>query len=224
MEKEKKRVEKQKENIANDGGADEILVKQNKNLQNKQLNIILIIFGILLVISFMLFYIIGSVKSFKVDGVKFNVVKEGSLIFYNTAVPLYNGAPVTGNFIGDYNFYLRKDPRKISKDVPFDGQLFLLKNIVINSEKDFNCDGDGVIAVANLVSLLEKMGATVIRDENASCDDAKKKYVYMNIMEGVETKVEQTAITCYTLYVNNCEILDVTERFMFDAFKEINKA
>lgn len=226
MEKEKKKEGEVKigesYNSSSIGGGN--LSKENKNLKNKQLNAIFIIFGILLVISFMFFYIISSVRSFEVDGVKFNVVKEGNLIFYNTAIPLYRGAPVTGNFIGDYNFYLRKDPRKISKNVPFEGKLFLLENIAVNSKKDFNCDGDGIIAVANLAKLLEKMGANVIKDENASCDDAKKKYVYIDIKEGDETKVRQSGITCYELYVNNCEILEVTERFMLEAFKEIDKA
>src|SRR3989344_7310085 len=150
---------------------------------------------------------------------KFDIVKEGNLILYNTKVALFNE---NGVHYQNYNFFLRNDPRDLAKAVKFNGELELKKLVVINSEEEFNCDGDGIIAVLNLRQLYEILGAKVVKDENATCD-SEGKYMYINLKEGKETRIEQTGTACYDILINNCEILEGTEKFMVETFAKVNE-
>ena len=185
--------------------------------QNKLLRNIIIIFGGLIIIFIIGYFVVNSSNHFEYRNLKFDVVREKNLIFYKTSLP----ARYKGNIV-PYNFYIRKDPRKLGKNIPFEGKLILLKNVVINTSNEFDCEGDGVIALANLVKLYEFLGAKVIRDKNASCD-AEGRYTFIQIQKGDTTKIEQVNTSCYNLNVNNCEILEATERFMIEAFVKANK-
>ena len=96
-----------------------------------------------------------------------------------------------------------------------------MRNMVINQTSNFNCNGDGIIGVANLLKLYNVLGVDVISDQNATCD-SKERYVFLNIKDGNETKIEQTGKTCYEIQVNSCDILSATERFMLETFIEAN--
>ncbi len=187
--------------------------EQNKMLRNIFIGIGIFIFVILLVAFF-----INSVRHFEYKDVKFKIVEEGEIIFYNTAFPMFHS--MTGEHIADYNFYIRNDPRKLEK-VPFNGELVLLDNLVVNMTGDFHCDGNGIIAIANLVKLYEIIGTNVMKDENATCD-SQGRYMFIQIQEGDETSIEQFGPACYNINVNNCEILEATERFMTETFVNIN--
>ena len=119
-----------------------------------------------------------------------------------------------------YNIYLRNDPRKLN--VPVDNKINFKENMVINMTEDFNCNGDGIIALANLVKLSELMDIRVIKDPNASCD-AEGRYMFVQIQEGDETSIEQFGPACYNLNINNCEILEVTEQLMLEIFFRFNE-
>ena len=190
--------------------------KEQINEQNKILRNVLILSGAVILVFLIGYFIINSIRHFEYEGVKFDVVKESDIIFYKTSIPvLYQGKIVP------YNFYMRKDPRKLD-DVAFEGEIVFLKEMVVNITEDFNCDGDGIIAIANLVNLYGVLGTNVIKDENATCD-SEGRYVFMQIQPGDETSIEQVGPACYNLNVNNCEILEVTEKFMIETFIEFNK-
>ncbi|MCK5624696.1 hypothetical protein KAI04_02550 [Candidatus Pacearchaeota archaeon] len=186
--------------------------------QKKQLNIILSILGLFILLFALVLFINYKTAHFTYEGVKFEIVKEGNLVFYNTAFPIYSE---DGEKISNYNFYIRNNPKKLEK-VPFIGELSLSENMVINMTGNFDCNGDGVIAIANIVNLYNFLGTEVIKDEEAGCD-ATGKYVFLQIEAGNETKVEQFWNTCYKITINECEILEGTERFMLETFVEINK-
>jgi len=38
------------------------------------------------------------------------------------------------------------------------------------------------------------------------------------------TKIEQFGTACYDIYIKNCEILEGTERFMFETLVKVNEA
>ncbi|MEK6913871.1 MAG: hypothetical protein AABW47_04350 [Nanoarchaeota archaeon] len=168
-----------------------------------------------------LYILMNSINHFEQDGVKFELLKTGQLAFYHTTLPvIYNNSKT------EYNFYLRTNPRTLS-DIPFDGRVLAKKEMVINMEKNnatknFNCDGDGVIAVANLVKLYEFIGTKVIRNESIGCDPLAR-YMYVNIKEGNETRVTQVGPICYNIEIKDCEILKGTEKFMLETFIELNK-
>lgn len=237
MEKSKKKKSKKKEVkevcetfVVNEGNNEKIvktcgeeslenhpsttqIESQNKTL--KRILIGLLVFSLILL---SIYFIIDSIRHFEYEGVKFDVVKEGSvatgnLILYQTSVPVtYKGK------MANYNFYLRKDPRELDK-ISFDGKLLLTQNIVLNMTEDFNCDGDGVIAIANMVKMYGIFGINVMKDGNASCD-SQGRYSFIQIQPGEKTNIQQTGPSCYILNVNNCEILDATEKLMVETFIE----
>jgi len=189
--------------------------KVNKNYNKILINVFVII-GVIALVIIGIFLIGKSATKFTYQGVKFQMVKEGDLIFYSTALPvMYEGA------LRDYNFYIRNDARKLN--VPFNGTLDLKSNAVLNMEQDFKCDGKGLIGVANLLKLYKFIGINVISDKNATCD-TEARYTFIQILEGSETKIEQTGQSCYNLYVSDCEILEVTEKLMIETLVNVNKA
>ena len=189
--------------------------KQIKN-QEKILKNFLIIIGVIALFFIAFYFSSKLMTNFEYDGVKYEITREGDLIFYKTGLP----AKVNGEQI-IYNFYIRNDPRRLG-EVEFYGGIVFAENMVLNVSEETSCEGDEIIAIANLVKLHEFVGTTVIKDPNASCDDLGR-YVYMDIREGDETKVEKTGQACYELTFKDCEILEVTERVMIEIFSEINQ-
>ena len=194
--------------------------KEDIKAQNKTLKNIFIGLGVIVFIIAVVILSINSAKHFEYNGVEFKVIQEGEIIFYNAVFPLYQG--MTGKHIADYNIYLRNSPKKLEK-VVFDGEVNLKPDTVINTTVNFNCDGDGVIAIANLAQVLETFGTNVIKNPEIGCDAPRNEYVFIQIREGNETRIEQFAPTCYNFYVNDCEILEVTEKFIVDLLVEAEK-
>jgi hypothetical protein len=165
----------------------------------------------------LVYFFLNSARNFEYKGITGNVVREGNIIFYQISLPVeYQGKTVP------YNFYLRNDPNKL-QNIPFNGSIVFKKNVVINSTGNLSCEGFGVIGVANLVQLYEILGAKVIRDENASCD-ALERYLFLQIEEGNETRIDQTNNACYTIKISNCKILEATERLMYETISEAKKS
>jgi hypothetical protein len=197
----------------------EEIVKENaspkeKSNQNKILFGVLAICATIIVLILVFVFVTNSMKEFDVNGVSYTIVQEGNLVLYQTKFPMiYQGKSAI------YNIYFRTDPRKLEKNVAFDGNIDLKQNVVINTKADIYCDADGVIALANLAKLNDIFGVSIIKDENASCD-SEDRYTYVEIISGNETKINQVGNTCYELVVNNCEILPATEKFMSEVFAQ----
>ncbi len=183
---------------------------------NKILKRVFLVFAIVVVLVAFSFVFINSVRNFEYKGITGNVVKEGELIFYRTSLPVMHEGKET-----EYNFYIRNDPRKLDI-IPFNGELITLKGISINISEEFNCDGDGIIGLANLINLYEVIGSTIIIDEEAGCDE-ESRYMYLDVKQGDKTYIERVGPACYDLYVNNCEVLKVTERFMVETLVKANQ-
>lgn len=196
-------------------------VKSEESNQNKVLKSVLIGFGIIFGLIFLSYIIIYNMNHFVYEGVEFEVVKfcdtKPCLIVYKTSLPITTESGQKA----DYNFFLRTDPRKL-KDVPFKGELNMLPNMVINSQGNLTCGGDGVIAVANIVQLYDVIGTKTIRNESFHCNPSGS-YIYLNIREANETLVDEVVQTCYNINVNRCEILPATERYMLETFIKLNK-
>lgn len=187
--------------------------------ENKILRNIFIAIGVLAVLFLLGYLTINNLRNFEYQGVNFETVKfcdvEPCLILQQTSLPvIYNGNQA------EYNFYLRKDPRDLN--VSFDGEINLMPDMIINATSDFNCNGDGIISIANLVKLYEIIGTKVIKNETLECD-LLGNYMFLQIQEANETSIEQFGEACYNLNVNNCEILEVTEKFMIETFIEVNR-
>ena len=177
--------------------------------------------GIFILVIIFSVFMLDSIRNIEYEGLEFDVVKfcdaKPCLITYHTAFPVI----FEGNVV-PYNFYLRNNPKDLGKNVKFEGELVLYDNLVIESEKSFNCDGDGIIAMKNLVNLYDVVGINVLKDETASCPEGEE-YMFVRVQEGEETSIEQVAPSCYNININNCEILEGTERFMIETFIELEK-
>ena len=181
--------------------------------ENKILRNIFIIISVTIIGIILIFFISNSINNFEYKGVKFQKVNE--VAPYKTQfLVTYNGNLVP------YNIYLRNDPRKLDK-IEFDGEMNLFNEMVINSTSDFNCNGDGIIAVANMVNFYELLGTNIFNNETLGCDN-QNQYTFVQILEGSETKIEQIGFSCYNIEINNCEILEGTERFMIESFIKVN--
>lgn len=210
---------------------EEIPSKKQLKRENKILrNVIIFMLGLVL-IFFVVYAAIYFTNHFEIDGVKFDVDKNTlpGITIYKTSLPgIINES---GDFIlGDYeygkkanyNIWFRKDPRLLKK-ISFDGGIIQIKKFnVINLTNSFNCDGDGMIAIANLLKLYETIGGSIIKDENASCDK-EGTYGWIQIQEGDKTMIERFGPACFNLDVDNCEILDVTEKFMLETLIKLKE-
>tara|TARA_Y100000034_G_scaffold76680_1_gene92135 strand:+ start:239 stop:946 length:708 start_codon:yes stop_codon:yes gene_type:complete len=192
----------------------EQIIKENKILRN-----IFISIGIIVVLILLGYLAVNNIRNFEHQGVNFETVKfcdvKPCLILYQTSLPVISN----GNK-AEYNFYLRNDPRNLN--VSFKGEVNLIPNMVVNATSDFNCNGDGIISMANLVKLYEIIGTSVIKNEALECDPSGN-HMFLQIQEANETSIEQFGMACYTLNVNNCEILEVTEKFMIETFVEVER-
>ena len=192
--------------------------KEQEKRHNKLLRNILI--GLLVVVLLILglIYVFYSANHFSYRGITGDVVQEEGILFYRTSFPVrYQGQVVP------YNIYIRNDPRKLD-DIPFEGEMDFGEKfpddnnyrLVINMSEAFDCEGDEVIAIPNMVNL-KALGIKVVRDESATCDP-EGRYMFINIKKGEGSEIIQVGDSCYDLVVKECEILKVTERFMVEAF------
>lgn len=202
-----------------------------KDIKRENKVLMIVIFVILgFVLTFLIIYLSSYYAThFEVEGVKFEIVKTGQLIFYRTSLPgiidkngdFSPGIYDEGNK-AEYNIYFRNDPRKLD-DIRFSDVISQIKKEnVINIEEDFNCDGDGVIAVANLVQMYKIMGGNMIKDGNATCDE-EGRYGMINIKEGDPTEIERFGPACFNIYIKDCEILKGTEKYMLETLIKINE-
>jgi len=190
--------------------------KKQIEKENKQLRNLFIGIAIFLLLMAVFWWAGHLFSKIEVKGVEFVKVKEGRLVFYKTSLPvIYKGKETS------YNIYFRTNPSKLEK-IPFQGTLSFRKFLVLNMTDEFSCQGQGVIAIANMVNVFNVLGTKIVKDENASCDP-EARYLYVTILPGNETRIEEYAPSCYNIYTKDCEILESTERFMLEALSQVRK-
>ncbi|MDO8468005.1 MAG: hypothetical protein Q7S56_03625 [Nanoarchaeota archaeon] len=187
--------------------------KGQRNEEKKQLVIILSICVIVIALVAGLWIYMGMQSTFNVNGIKYDIVKQGKITFYHTIIPIEKG-----NERINYNVYLRTDPRELVK-IPFNGNLRITEAVVLNitDPVGLNCDGDGVIAVANLRDqiLVGMTGAQTYSSESEGCSP-DGIYTFMNIEKGEETAINEIGKSCYQITVKDCEVLPATERMIIE--------
>lgn len=190
--------------------------QQNKILKGFLIGMILILF-----IIFLIVFISNRVTNFEYRGVEVQIVKfcdkPPCLITYNTKIPvIYQGKKA------NYNFYLRNDPRELEKKVPFNGNLELKDNLVMNITFNRYCKGEESVAVSNFATLYNIAGVNINSNSSLGCS-ASGEYMHISLRESNKTNIEQTGPACYAINIKECEIIDGMERFMTETFVEINE-
>ena len=188
-----------------------VATKDQIKHQNKLLRNILLTIGLFVVGFALILMVLYSMNNFEYKGVKYNILKEGNIKFYHTSFP---SKYITPSRLIEYNVYLRNDPREL-KDISFEGNLIMLEAAVLDSKENFDCEGDGAIAIANFNQIMVAMGTSVMRDPEAGCD-SQGRYMFFELKSGEETKIVQTGPACYDFVINECEIIEVTERFLIE--------
>ena len=93
---------------------------------------------------------------------------------------------------------------------------------VLDSKENFDCQGDGAIAVANFVQVMKAMGTNIVKDpEYSQCDNAGR-YMFIELKSGEENKIVQTGPACYDFVIKDCEVLKTTEKFLVESLKSIS--
>ncbi|MEA3414185.1 MAG: hypothetical protein U9Q99_01525, partial [Nanoarchaeota archaeon] len=167
------------------GTKKKVIKSNNAKKENNILKGFFIFLILVLVLIAGIWIISQSVKYSKYkDVVEFETIQEGDLIFYKTFLSVGSS-----DEIENYNLFLRTKPKDLEK-VSFEGvedfNLMKLVAININPEQDFNCDGDGVIAIANLMNLHKIINSEFFMDQNATCDGTGR-YNYFYVQEGEKT-------------------------------------
>ena len=192
--------------------------------------------GVVLLILVIPFVFQNFVNTFDYHGLQFHKTKLGDINFYSTRFPVVTG---TGQSIGTYSVNLRKDPRDLENVYVnvSDGKIkFALDKgkfgpayISLNPFMEM-CD-DSVISFAALSGFLKDSGLEV-RSAYTDKAYAKQKGVeqwwchndgfdtVIVVTDGDETSIKEIAPNCYELKFNNCEVLDVSERFMLIILEE----
>lgn len=195
-------------------------VEENKDIQPKEekhqekiLYYFFITFGIFLILSISLFYIFNSQTSFNYKGIKFNIINQGKITFYNTQFhKSFNNKNI------NYNIFLRNDPRVLEK-VPFEGGINISHLLFVNVGNNLACNGYGTIAIANMAQIFGFMGTKLVTVDNSNetCDKSGR-YLFLRVQSSNRTDVEEFSPNCYNLNVKNCEVLKPTERFILEYY------
>ena len=195
----------------------EQIKKENKLFRN----IIIVMIGFTLMF-FVVYMIINSMKHFEVQGIKFEIVREGKLTFYKTSLPvMYQGNLAT------YNFYLRNDPRGLEKRVPLIGNITFRKNMVLDvTTEDLFCTGDWTIGLVNVQNLYDILDTNLLVKNKTMNYMPLSDYMFVTINKANQTEIRQISGYSYKINVANCEILPAFERLMLETFirnKQLNK-
>ncbi len=208
----------------------ESLTKNEINEQNKTLKKVFIGVGVFIGVILLCVWFINSVRYFEYEDVKFSVIKEGELILYNTALPVYtqtgvslSGQSILTERVGDYNFYLRNDPRKLEY-IPFNGEILFRENMVLDvTTEELFCEGDWSLAIGNIQRLYPLVGINLLVKNESATYKPENEHMFITINKRNQTEIKQLDEFNYEINVNICEILKATEKFMVETFVKIAK-
>jgi hypothetical protein len=163
-----------------------------------------------------------NLRTFEYEELTFTKEKFGDIPVYHYYYFPKNA--ITGQIIGQYNLYLREDPRKNS--VPVDGEIAIsqsgLTYISVNATELVECE-DSSVAIASLSGFLTDHGIDVkgatpdkeLAEANnltySTCENRRAQNVII-IKKGEKTMIVNND-NCHVIEVNECEIIKAVEKF-----------
>ncbi len=196
--------------------------------KNKELYWIIGTMAGLLILFFIFSYIFQSIGKFEYEGIAFTKEKFGEIPVFHHYYLFKN----TEGEIVKYNLYLRIDPR--TNNVPIEPGIEFpvgkFAYISINSTGLSECEyaSAGVASVASFLAnndikvkgaIPDKEEAEEKNIEYATCGFPEQRTVVL-IQSGEKTEVTKQGEMCHVISINNCEVLEATEKFIVQALKE----
>jgi hypothetical protein len=202
--------------------------KEIKKKQNRQViwaiilmaGLILIIIGVPIIKS-------SFIDKFRYLNLDFQKTQLGDMYFYSTNIPV---ADISNNILGTFSMNFRNDPRELEEinfkrttTVP----VFTKDRVVYISpgkiERGCVESSAATLTLSGFLRQFAQLNISAgisdkkIAEENnfpyISCINTKGNTV-IEIIEGNETKIVQTSPECYRLEYKDCEIMQVSERFI----------
>ena len=211
MIKEKKQtnISKKKEEFENE---------RSENQENKILKMIFLIVGVVFLLIAGIYFYTQSQINFTYKNIEFQKTKIGEIDFYETKTL------ATADDGSLFGFRLRTKP-SVLENIPFENvdelRLMKVNGYTYEDNKTFDCEGDGVIAMANLQRLFSKQGMSVLRDPNSGCD-SEGRYNYFTLKYGSATEINEVGPNCYEIVIQGndaqCQILPATEKLMVELY------
>ena len=202
--------------------------KKEREKQNKQiLWAIVLMLSIIIIVVAVPFITKNFVNKFVYITLDFQKTKLGDLIFYSTRVPIANKqAQITGS----YSMNFREDPRKldhIEVDVPGNAILFKKdQEVYITLDPEMNVCEDSAIGMINLAGFIKdfagfNVSSGFIDEEYANqsgfdyvtCKNHPNNTI-ISVSSGNQSQIKKYADRCYELTYADCEINQVSEKFM----------
>lgn len=204
--------------------------KKERRLEKEILGV-LIFLGVLIGVFVIASSYFKSLNYFEYEDLTFSKKRVGNIEVFH-----HNYYIKTAQRLVNYNFYIRNDPRYNNVTVEGDKSKLLAPGTVvyvtINSDGLQQCRY-GSLAVGSISSFLSDNQMTVIggnlnfwdipikKDEWITCQNKPGNRV-VEIFEGNETKVTIDG-NCYQVQVNNCEILEATEKLEVQSLVDARK-
>ncbi|MBS3091942.1 hypothetical protein J4466_00830 [Candidatus Pacearchaeota archaeon] len=200
---------------------------------NYQVIWVIVVLVAVLISFFATMWILSEANKYDYIGLTFKKEMFGNIPLHTTQYTGYgaNGWPTS------FKLALRNDPRELS--VPIEGKLkFITSNLTyvsIDRESGILGCSDSTIALSSLGIFMNNMKIIIksaVTSQNASvelnktivtCNNSLDNTVLI-ITAGNESKIfqDKNNSNCYTLSVNNCEIVPVIERFEVATIAEVN--
>jgi hypothetical protein len=150
--------------------------------------------------------------------VEYRRVHEGESSIYRAYIPLASDLGGATK----YGVSLHNDPRKLSRKVPLEGGDVSLKQYVVVGyyAGDRTCEENLLAARKKFNEILsEGIGLTLVETDVAFCGSGTES-IYISVEAGDKTRIEKIGESCYILEFADCEVLEVTERFLLEAISE----
>jgi len=214
--------------------------KDNKDIegiQNKQIKwSVFLMVSIIFIIVVVPFINTNFINKFNYNGLTFQKTQLGDINFYSTRFPVVG---TTGLVVGDYAVNLRNDPRDLeyipvnvtNGRIDFVRSKSLYANVYFTLDPSMPVCEDTGIALIALSNFLRDSGLQVesavtdeeyakANDEEYRACDTSEFDTLIIVREGEETAINEIQPNCYEMQFNNCEILQVSERFTLIILKE----
>lgn len=205
--------------------------------QKNQAKYIFIIIAVLVGAIFITYWIVSESKKFDCVGTSWQKEMFGDIPIYTAIISGYgaNGMPM------NFKMVVRNNPKDLK--VPIEGKIGYLKNspvyFSINISSGINecAPAGGTIALVSFGQFMSGMGFNLITGVTTKNESELYKRPYITceanpygqdsgttiiLTPGSESKIiqEKSNPNCYTLYVKDCEMLEVMEKFEVTTLSE----